>query len=288
MRMKENRLKAKTAAHLSLTGFWLKGVILIGVLLILNMFCNNFIPLYPPEQPISVQALSDITFQQMLSLFMDALVPDVITRTFILRLAICISLFFLIIPPFQQGLKFFFFNVLTGKKPKLSVAFSWYLSLAKVFGAIRLYIYVGILSALWGLLCMILPASVIIAGQLFSSPALMLLGLLLYIAASILLSLKLTAYTPAFYIFSVTPSIGVVNAVKDSVRITRGRLWECFVFQLSFIPWNIAVMFTGNIGYLFFQPYFITSNMAFVNLLVLDANGVTSPPEEKVDAPSEE
>lgn len=256
---------------MKLAGSWMKGSVLIAVSLILGMFCTYFIPIYAPSQPIDAARLSSMNMMQMLELMADMLVPEQITGKFIARIFISAALFMLVIPPFQQGLKQYFCKVFAGDKPKLSVAFSWYTNLAKIFGAIRLYVYIGILTVLWAAVLLALPLAAIVFSNIASLWGLYIIGIIAYAVGALLLALKLMAYMPAYYIYAKKPSIGVIAAVRNSVYITKGRLVECFVFRLSFILWNIAVMFSRDVGKIFFQPYYLTANAGFVEMLISDA-----------------
>ncbi len=271
MNRKEERVKIKNMARMQLAGGWMRGAVLIAISLVLGIFCERFIPIYAPSQPIDVNKLASMDMMQMLKLMADILVPEQITGKYIARICISIALFLLVIPPFEQGLKQYFCKVFVGDKPKLSVAFSWYTNLAKVFGAIRLYIYIGILTVLWAVVLLAVPIGAIVFANMASLWGLYLIGIIAYAAGVLLLVLKLMAYMPAYYVYAKKPSIGVLAAVRNSVYITNGRLIECFVFRLSFILWNIAVIFSGNVGKIFFQPYYLTANAGFVEMLMADS-----------------
>ena len=271
MNRKEKRVKIKGMARMQLAGGWMKGAVLIAISLLLGMFCTYFIPIYAPSQPIDAAKLATMDIMQLFELFADMLIPEQITGKFIARIFISTALFFLVIPPFRQGLKQYFCKVFGGEKPKLSVAFSWYTNLAKVFGAICLYIYIGILTVLWAVAILAIPGAAIILSGITGMWWLYVAGTVAYGIGFLLLAIKLMAYMPAYYIYAKKPSIGVLAAVRNSVYITSGRLTECFIFRLSFILWNIAVMFSGNIGKIFFQPYYITANAGFVEMLIFDA-----------------
>ncbi len=281
MTRKERRVKIKNMARIQLAGSWMKGAILIAISLLLGMFCTRFIPLYAPSQPIDVQKLANMNMMQMLGLFADMLVPEEITKKYIARILISIAIFMLVIPPFEQGLKQYFCKVFVGDKPKLSVAFSWYTNLAKVFGAIRLYIYIGVLTVLWTVAILAVPVAAMFFSNFASLWGLYRISMLAYGVGVLLLVIKLMAYIPAYYIYAKKPSIGVLAAVRNSVYITKGRLIECFVFRLSFILWNIAVAFSGNFGKIFFQPYYLTANAGFVELLIAEARA-TEESEDSV------
>ena len=198
MNRKKTRLQAKTAARVSLAGSWMKGSVLVAISILLGMFCSNFIPIYAPAQPLTTQQLTNMNAAQMLTVFADMLVPEVITKNYIARVLISFALYLLIIPPFQQGMKQFFIKVLQGEKPKISVAFMWYANLTRVFGSIALYFYVALLSMLWFILIFALPIAALAVSRIYFITPLVFVGFLLYFAALVLFAMKLMSYLPAF------------------------------------------------------------------------------------------
>jgi len=258
MNRKKTRLQAKTAARVSLAGSWMKGSVLVAISILLGMFCSNFIPIYAPAQPLTTQQLTNMNAAQMLTVFADMLVPEVITKNYIARVLISFALYLLIIPPFQQGMKQFFIKVLQGEKPKISVAFMWYANLTRVFGSIALYFYVALLSMLWFILIFALPIAALAVSRIYFITPLVFVGFLLYFAALVLFAMKLMSYLPAFYLYAHNPGAGVRSAVRTSVAITRGRLMECLIFQLSFILWNLSLEYIQiyqEITWIFIKPW---------------------------------
>lgn len=85
--------------------------------------------------------------------------------------------------------------------------------------------------------------------------------LLLYVPGIV----KAISYSQCFYIIAENPNIQIRDALKISMRMTKGYKWEIFVMYLSFIGWSLLCCLTLYIGFLWLYPYMQTSlcNMYF-------------------------
>lgn len=75
---------------------------------------------------------------------------------------------------------------------------------------------------------------------------------LLFVIPGIIASLS---YSMALYIMADNKSIGIMDAIKESKRITEGYKWDIFVLGLSFIGWSILCILSIGIGFLWLVPY---------------------------------
>lgn len=63
------------------------------------------------------------------------------------------------------------------------------------------------------------------------------------------------------YILADNPTINEKQAFALSKKMMYGHKWEVFVFQLSFILWEILSVFTfGILAYFYVNPYVLASN----------------------------
>lgn len=73
---------------------------------------------------------------------------------------------------------------------------------------------------------------------------------------------KMYAYAMTPYILSDCIDVKAKDALKLSMRIMKGKKWKLFVFQLSFIGWELLNVLTlGILGIFFVSPY-VKSSMA--------------------------
>lgn len=76
--------------------------------------------------------------------------------------------------------------------------------------------------------------------------------------------IKSYSYSMAFYCLVENPELSIRQALNESKRLTKGRKFDLFVLQLSFIGWAFLAMFTFGFGMLFLIPYMnLTTYCAF-------------------------
>ena len=70
-------------------------------------------------------------------------------------------------------------------------------------------------------------------------------------------------YTYAHMIMAEYPTIGVIDALRNSRNLMRGNKWKLFCLEISFIGWIILCAFTCGIGFIVLQPYMEAAKAAF-------------------------
>jgi uncharacterized membrane protein len=129
-------------------------------------------------------------------------------------------------PVITIGLMTFFLKISRNKKVEIGTLFSKFSLFWKVIG---LNFMVGLFSTLWSLL-LIIPG----------------------IIASL-------SYSMVFYILIDNPEIKILEAIKESKRITNGYKMDILILNLSFIGWALLSCLTLGIGFLFLTPYIQTT-----------------------------
>ena len=82
---------------------------------------------------------------------------------------------------------------------------------------------------------------------------------------------KRCSYAMAIYILRDNPSMGTLEALRESERMMRGYKWQYVCLILSFTGWFLLSVLTCGIGFLWFIPYFKLSIANFyVNLCVCE------------------
>ncbi len=79
------------------------------------------------------------------------------------------------------------------------------------------------------------------------------IGSLLLIVPGIILAYM---YSQVYYIMAENPDMSVIDVLMESSRIMKGRKFELFVLQLSFIGWMILIGITFGIAGLYVFPYY--------------------------------
>lgn len=68
--------------------------------------------------------------------------------------------------------------------------------------------------------------------------------------------IKRYSYYMVPYIVAENPDIAPLRAITLSRRMMYGHKWECFVFELSFLAWDILSILTlGTVGIFYANPY---------------------------------
>ncbi len=75
--------------------------------------------------------------------------------------------------------------------------------------------------------------------------------------------IKSYSYAMVYFIKADYPEYGWRECLEESERLMKGHRWDFFVFNLSFIGWDILCLFTLGIGYLWLDPYKSTANAIF-------------------------
>lgn len=79
--------------------------------------------------------------------------------------------------------------------------------------------------------------------------------IILSIVLGVLLTIFSLAVSMTSYIIVDKEQLGLIKAMKLSIKMMKGHKWELFVIQLSFIGWAILGLITLGIGYLWLTPY---------------------------------
>lgn len=85
--------------------------------------------------------------------------------------------------------------------------------------------------------------------------------------------IKSYSYSMSYFCLLNNPELTVRQAMKESIRITKGYKADLFVLDLSWIGWSILSLFTCMIGYLFLSPYVIQTKYIAFRCLKENADG---------------
>lgn len=82
--------------------------------------------------------------------------------------------------------------------------------------------------------------------------------------------IKYYSYSMTPYILKDNPNLKYDAAINESMRMMKGHKMELFLLHLSFIGWIILCFFTLGIGFLFLEPYMMTTTAHFYEDLKLE------------------
>ncbi|CAM4067816.1 membrane protein [Bacillus manliponensis] len=73
------------------------------------------------------------------------------------------------------------------------------------------------------------------------------------------------SYALTFHVMIDYPEYGVLEAMKESKRLMKGRKMDLFMLWISFIGWWLLAIVTLGIGLLWVSPYMMTTTAVFYN-----------------------
>ncbi|MEA4823423.1 MAG: DUF975 family protein [Clostridiaceae bacterium] len=186
--------------------------------------------------------------------------------------------FSILISPLTVGSYAFFTEVAREGKPPFSIVFNWLgegEKLKVAYGANLWYLLIALkYAAVYGI-----PGAAVFYGSslLFdkitdgAALALYLTGFLIFFAAILFAYAKVNAYLPALYMIAANPKLGVRATFSFCGNIMKKRVWEFFLFRLSFIVWDILAAFTFGLSVIYVTPYINLSVAGYTRYLKEEA-----------------
>lgn len=93
---------------------------------------------------------------------------------------------------------------------------------------------------------------------------------LMFMMVTLILQMILTIpFSLAYYLLADHPEMSGMEAIKTSVKMMKGHMWQYLLLQLSFLPWIIGSVFTMYIALLWVLPYMQVASAEFYR----DLNG---------------
>ncbi|RKN80619.1 DUF975 family protein [Paenibacillus ginsengarvi] len=132
--------------------------------------------------------------------------------------------------PLTLGLVTYYLKLVRGGKPGVELLFGSFDRFAPAF---LVYLLVQIFVFLWSLL-LIVPG--------------------------IIAALR---YSQSFYILQENPNIEPMEAIRQSKEMMVGHKGRLFVLYLTFIGWAILAAIPFGLGFIWLQPYIMTTQAAF-------------------------
>ncbi|MBQ7840046.1 MAG: DUF975 family protein [Lachnospiraceae bacterium] len=156
----------------------------------------------------------------------------------------------LLLGTIQFGYYVYSLKVFKQEETGIGELFSYFPMMLKIFG---LSLWIGLFTLLWSCLCYI---------------------------PGIIAALR---YSQAFYVLAENPDKGIRECVNESKELMRGRLWEYFVLELSFILWILLVCVTCGIAGLYVSPY-MNVTMAGYYLSLKPVDDTYGPADDRMNS----
>ncbi len=228
----------KAMSWRSVSGNWLKSVLLIFLSAIMSTLVLQFLPLREPHPSELATAKTSL---EALMLFVP---QNMGTRAFA-AVGVTLLLYLFIIPPLNIGIYRFFLSVSRGRKAKLSEAFSVYTNLRDVFSAIFIHLIIaGVVVLLFvGLILVFIPVFFLLPSISLTSPVPSFIVTHLFAVASLFLLFWCTRYTFAMYILADGKNGGAWSSFRACLALVRGRSGECMKLRASYLIWDALTFY---------------------------------------------
>lgn len=178
----------------------------------------------------------------------------------------------LVAPTLTLGMHVYHLNLLRGQAGEVSTVFSRLGSCVKVIG---LTLLIAMKTFLWSVPGMVISlGGTALAATMTDSPD-MAVSLMLsvmsvgYVLMFALMVAAMLRYAMAMFVLADAPETGLLQCIRRSKEIMKGRKVQLFVLELSFIIWNLLVMFIYTVLVSMFGPVIGLTVQMFLNLFVL-------------------
>jgi uncharacterized membrane protein len=271
--MTETRIRVKQNARLILKNNWFKAIMILIIINLLAIAINTLYFAYCSAfqiTPINKYLNASYSLNEIF-------ISTIVTAIFAL-------LTILLTTPLSLGQAEWYWK-LTERKPQgVEGIFEWFGSLRLYAKSIWLNLYIGIRALPWALLTLGIPFCIIYASfYLFESnpkntqiallcSLLMIFGFGLLLCGIILYFFIMTRYFLAKYLLVEDNKRKVTECVRNSIKYSKGKRGEIFIFQLSFIGWLLlsSISYLVFIG-LFVLPYYYSSCAVYAKYLIFSA-----------------
>lgn len=256
------RIHAKINGLISLKGSWVKSMIALGIVFLLGFGITKIDDAYR-----KVFNIPRFTADNVLN-------TDV--KSFAVQIVFMVVSFFVLVP-LVLGMLEWYWNLTGGKKTGVGDIFAWYGSSRLYTKSILLNIAICIRVILWWILICGLPTVMIFVARYYSkgisikstnlslpeiqslliSSLLLLFGVTLFIAGTILFIFVVSRYMLAYFFAVEDSTRKVSDMIHDSILYSHGYRWEITKFILSYFGWFITCVLLLPIIYV--APYFLSS-----------------------------
>lgn len=202
---------------------------------------------------------------------MDAL-PNIAVPSLIISIVFSVALF-LFTAPLQAGQAEWYWKLSERKETPLGEVFGWYGSPVLYAKSILLQLHILWRMALWGLALYAVPGALLAIYAFALGGAdtvlagfLLILGVVLWVCASIALALIAMRYFAARYLLVEDSSRKTNDCVRTAARYSKGFRWEIIKFQLSFILWWLLCSLLFPLLYV--MPYYNASAAVFARHII--------------------
>lgn len=171
-----------------------------------------------------------------------------------------------IMAPLDFGAKHYFVARARGQQASPMLLLSCFMNGRAYLTSIKLVLGILLYSLGWILLWIVAMIPILLAAAtgsvLADSMAVMVIGIVLLTALTMLISVKIRRYDGAYICMIDSPDASVMGAIRSCSGTFKKHNWELWVFNLSFILWVLLGALTLGIVLIYVVAY---QEIAFVH-----------------------
>ena len=193
---------------------------------------------------------------------------------------LALAAYFALLAPLALGLKRWHYVLVQGERPRLRELLHFFAGRHRYGRAVWHNMQVLLRSLGWGIAFLALPAGLLSicvrfllidaltrATRMIASVGII-VALALLVMMAILYAIYLGRYALSGYLLCESDETTVRQALRTSIRYTRGYRGVKFLFTLSFAGWYLLVPVTMLLALIFVLPYHIAGETVFARYLV--------------------
>ena len=165
----------------------------------------------------------------------------------------------------------------------LTIGFTSFAKVWTVFGNILLKMIIPVILYVVSVILIVVGVGLLISQ---GTSALIIIGYILLLVASIWATIKGLYYAPSFFILYDNPDMSGKEIVEESEKIMTGNRFRFFVLPLTFIGWILLCGLTLGIGSLWLTPYMMVSMVVFYESIAGTKSNVEAT-AEPTETPAE-
>jgi uncharacterized membrane protein len=196
------------------------------------------------------------------------------------------ALMMLIIMPVEMGAARWFYGLVRGQKQPVSEAFYYFESGRRYGRSVWYCVNVGLRGCLWSLLFFAVPGGLfgysawwlnradVTRAQSAAATIGALIASMLLILAAVFYSVCVSRYILAIYLLGESDGVTVGQAIRNSVKYTRGYRFSLMLFGLSYIGWILLCCLFFPLLYVW--PYY-SAGIAMYALYIIEKKRHETP-----------
>lgn len=183
---------------------------------------------------------------------------------------------FLVVTPLNLGITQWYYSLSDGESEDILSIFGCFSNRKIFFRSLVLRLNILVREALWALLYFLIPGAILCVSSWYSyngpeqwayllGTVGTIFGVMLGLLFSVFYGITIQKYFLAKY-YLISGEVGVLGALKQARRASKGKRESIFLFKLSYIGWFASCVLVIPVLYVF--PYYEVSSLLYARVLM--------------------